>query len=130
VKDYSYYTTPQVNIEDFKTTTWIAGRNGVFCTKQGKDEIRLPNGCPISRTDLVLKNLGVNIRTRLKDYLQAEIEAKEKLRLEFETDLFVDLGISDNPKRYELLAKAREISHNGVMSEIYDTALRLVSLIK
>ena len=130
MKDYSYYTKPQVDIEDFKTTTWT-GRNGVFCTKQGKDEIRLPNGCPISRTDrLVLKNLGVSTRTRLKDYLQAEIEAKEKLRLEFETDLFINLGISNNPKRHELLAKAREISHNGVMSEIYDTALRLVGLIK
>jgi len=48
---------------------------------------------------------------------------------EFKRDLFYDLGISENPKREMLYAKAYEMGHSSGYSEIYSVACDLVDLI-
>ena len=48
----------------------------------------------------------------------------------FKNDLFADLGISDNPRRHVLFAKAWERGHSSGLQEIYNVACDLVELIE
>jgi hypothetical protein len=62
---------------------------------------------------------------------RAAYDAREKEIMEtFTNDLFEDLGITDNPKRYKLYSIAWEMGHSSGFQEVYNYALQLVDLIK
>ena len=53
-----------------------------------------------------------------------------KLSQQFQEDLYIDLGIQDNPKRHLLYSKAYEMGHSAGCSEVYYYASNLVELIQ
>lgn len=61
---------------------------------------------------------------------QAYRDEQNRLMKQFEIDLYVDLGITRNKKRFDLYAKAWDRGHAHGYSEIYAVACDLVDLIK
>jgi len=53
-----------------------------------------------------------------------------QLEEEFKADLFYDLSIENNPKRYKLYRIARDMGHSSGYSEVYNYACELVELIE
>ena len=57
-------------------------------------------------------------------------DERNQLTKQFEIDLYVDLGITRNKKRFDLYAKAWDRGHAYGFSEVYSVACDLVDLIK
>src|SRR5258708_11820977 len=56
-------------------------------------------------------------------------EDNQKFQLQFKTDLFAELGITDNLKRETLYSLAYDYGHSAGLYEIYIHAEKLVELI-
>lgn len=75
----------------------------------------------------------LNFQSKIDTYMKQRKEyRKEESRLDdlFQSDLFDDLGISENPKKDKLFSMAYERGHSGGMEEVYAYASELVELIE
>ena len=136
MKPFEYYSTFTVSrvatVHQFTNTTWSTdGR--IFAVQLGVGPVRYADGslCTVGR--LVLKTMETKTVVddagfkAASDAFRAE---HARLAAEFRNDLYLELGIHNNPKRDRLYEKAYEMGHSNGWSEVYNMAYELVCLIE
>lgn len=122
MKPFDYYRAnpiPPKSHVDFSTTHYY---------KEGKLIKTLPSS-EYPNFEFGVKETVID-RVAQKSH-QAEYRVEEsRLDTEFKSDLFEDLGITDNPRREKLFSLAWEIGHSIGYSEVYRVACDLVELIR
>lgn len=112
---------------EHETKRWFFGENCV-AEQVNREKIKfITSGITI--TDLK----GLKTKRIYSDEYHKMVNAHNaenaRIAAEFRKDLFDDLGITDNPKRDLLYAKAYERGHSSGYSEIANVAYDLVDLI-
>lgn len=131
MKPFEYYSTPQTicpNEEDC-TTIYVYDKGELlfvgFSSTNTKNELMqtYPNAVIQEVLD----------EEKYRSQINQFYDEIHKLHREFESDLFEEFGVSDNPKRFLLLQKVKDIQCAIDVSdfdEIYDLFGNLVDLIK
>ena len=129
MKPFEYYSTPQTIFPDEKdcTTIYVYDKGELLFIgfSSNTSKIELIKTYPNSVIQEVLDE------EKYKFQINQFYYEVHKLHKEFESDLFEEFDVSDNPKRFILLQKVKDILlDDSDFDEIYDSFGNLVELIK
>ena len=122
MKPFDYYRAnpiPHKSHVDFSTTHYY---------KEGKLIKTLPSS-EFPNFDFSVKETVIDREAQKSHQVKCRAE-ESRLYEEFKSDLFEDLGITDNPKREKLFSLAWEIGRSTGYSDVYSVACGLVELIR
>lgn len=130
--DYSQYKNEMAYPLKANFTVTYFYKQGVTIAKKhaadGGFEFFVPG---VSKQDLqsMIKEQSID-EAAFKVARQEYHAESARLENQFTKDLFAELGIENNPKRFKLYAKAYEMGHSAGLAEVYSYAADLVELIQ